>query len=590
MHPAELPCPAACLVALFLCVWSTRRHLSNPRSFLRPLLEHTSNWRKSWRSPRILDEQQRLNEERIERRLMQYRVAYAGFLCLVMAWFCAVLLLLAGGRVATMSGEDEQYLLRESSKGVVFLIFWIGSFIDLQKWHLDVLFSVNCLVMALWQLKPEDAISYYRAPVALVMTLLSCLVRDQAVSVAGIVVVYACRCYAEHKVFDDVVEISTEQNFASFMVRGTGFELMWMTIVIVGRLSIDETAKYIFRAKLTETSAEVESESLNKMVAGLSDCLIRLDHRLHLSGDPQKLPQLLRSISSTSFHWANIDFMKYVTDEDQDRFRELVSESDDSTKSSSMAEAMHLTLVNGSGVRVLVQLFHARILGSLKDEAHLLAIKDLSQEQETAAAADDTVFDLVPRSSIGSVKSVSKDSRSSGSRSSGGSSERKRSEKAHRKTHASDDKVEVNMQMHVEADPEGVNLVNYEVKLQGKRAKRMSTYLERFVKPSDWLNLKMALESKLDPSAPCVGLSTYAHPISFNLPPLGMVSPSKLQMFIPHFPEEGRPTKVVLIPHVNDSKEQQQEDKRRRLDLQNRADDALADPVCTEVAACKFAL
>eukprot|EP00929_Paragymnodinium_shiwhaense_P010844 TRINITY_DN11582_c0_g1_i5.p1 TRINITY_DN11582_c0_g1~~TRINITY_DN11582_c0_g1_i5.p1 ORF type:complete len:592 (+),score=81.35 TRINITY_DN11582_c0_g1_i5:76-1851(+) len=591
MDVARLAIPVGCLAAPFLCTWSTRRHIYCPSSALRPVIEHVSTWWKTWQSPKLLDEQEQLLEERVQSRLMEYRLAFASVLCLVFSWALAVYLVMRGMHFAA-SFEGQNWMTSSTLfvLAACFLAVWVGSFIDLKQSQLDVLFSFISLCLGVWQLMPFSALAYLRATFAVYFLLLSCIVRDQRVAVAGVVVVYACRGYTGHKFFDN---FPGERSFAAFVVQGLLYELWQMVVVLVSRLCANEASKYMLRAKLTEKSANVESKSLNKMVAGLSDCLVRLDHRLHLSGDPQKLPQLLRSVSSTFLHWEKIDFMKYVTDEDKDRFRKFVSESKDSTESS-MAEAMHFTSVNGSGVRVFVQLFHAPILDSLKDETHLLAFKDLSQEQEAAAAAADTVFDLAPRSSIGSVKSVSASSVSSGA-----SSKRRKTQTTHTKKHAKDETLEVDMIMQLEAQSEGVRLVKYEVELKAAGRKKLATRLERFVKPSDWLNLNMALESKLDLKEPSVGISTYEHPISFNLPLLGMVSPSELRIFIPDHPQEGQPTKVIFIPRIEDSKDKQ-EDKRRRIELHSRASnasgddgiagDAPADPLCIEISDCKLYL
>eukprot|EP00929_Paragymnodinium_shiwhaense_P024785 TRINITY_DN15148_c0_g1_i9.p1 TRINITY_DN15148_c0_g1~~TRINITY_DN15148_c0_g1_i9.p1 ORF type:complete len:398 (-),score=66.09 TRINITY_DN15148_c0_g1_i9:150-1343(-) len=369
--------------------------------------------------------------------------------------------------------------------------------------------------------------------------------------------------------FEDVRGIAKHSSLLAFVTFGVLPELAMLVQVLLGRSCLQVFAKLVFRARLMEETAGVEAKSLNKMVAGLSDCLVRLDRDLHLCGSPQKLPQLLRSVSRSSLHWQNASFLNYVTEEDKERFRSFISSS--ASRSSSMvADAMHLTLWNGPGVRVLVQLFHARILGGMKDEAHLLAFKDLSKHEEVAEAAADTVFDLVPRSSLAPIESVASQSRSSG-----GSSSRRRKQKNELSQQKKNvEKPDARLVVFLEALPTGVNVVKYEVRLVAKDKHRLGVRLERFVTPSDWLNLKTALDSKLDLTAPELGMSTHQYPVSLNLPLIGMVGVGhqKLNIFIPHEPEEGKPTKFTFAPDVDDSVNELARQKRR--ELQSRASDA----------------
>eukprot|EP00929_Paragymnodinium_shiwhaense_P080287 TRINITY_DN41859_c2_g1_i2.p1 TRINITY_DN41859_c2_g1~~TRINITY_DN41859_c2_g1_i2.p1 ORF type:complete len:376 (-),score=74.77 TRINITY_DN41859_c2_g1_i2:186-1313(-) len=364
-----------------------------------------------------------------------------------------------------------------------------------------------------------------------------------------------------------------------------------MTLAIVGRIGVQALAELVMCARLKEETAGVEARTLNRMVGGLSDCLVRLDSRLHLCGSPQKLPQLLRSLSSSSSHWEQVNFLKYVTDDDKERFRAFINSSDARTptgkESSNIADALHVTLMH-QGVRVAVQLFHARIHSSLKTDAHLLAFKDLSKEQEAMDAAADTVFDLVPRTSaVAPMKSLASQSISSGQGSSKGS-RRSRSKQPKKP-----EEPAVNLMMQLSAEPAGVNLRKYEVKLTAKDKEGLGVRLERFVTPSHWLNLKATLDAKLDLTQPDVGISIYENPISFNLPLLGAVGVNQhnLRIFIPDAPQDGTPTQVTLIAEIIQSIKlrERQEHERRRHELQSRASDASDDePVCTVERADPF--
>eukprot|EP00929_Paragymnodinium_shiwhaense_P024782 TRINITY_DN15148_c0_g1_i5.p1 TRINITY_DN15148_c0_g1~~TRINITY_DN15148_c0_g1_i5.p1 ORF type:complete len:599 (-),score=78.66 TRINITY_DN15148_c0_g1_i5:150-1946(-) len=572
MNAVQLVVPAACLTALLLAALSTKRSLARPHSAIQLVIKQTSELWEQWRSQRTLDEDEQWLEERVASKMMQWRLGFASIFYLVSAWAFVLFLIMVGARSVR---EPELLIETKGSVSVIFgafLVSWVGSFIDvnLKEVHLNLIFSIVTSLMSIWQLFPVPPLTYYRtrALVGVFIGLMSCSVQNNLLAWAGTMVFFTFRCFAEAMFFEDVRGITKQSSLLVFVISGVLFELGMLVQIHLGRSCLQVFAKLVFRARLMEETAGVEAKSLNKMVAGLSDCLVRLDRDLHICGNPQKLPQLLRSVSSSSLHWLSTSFLNYVADEDKERFRSFISSS--ASRSSSMvADAMHLTLCNGPGVRVLVQLFHARILGGMKDEAHLLAFQDLSKHEEIAEAAADTVFDLVPRCSVAPIESIA-----SRSRASGGSS-RKRKQKNELSQEKKDvEKPDARLVIFLEAHPKGVNVVKYEVRLAAKDKQCLGVRLERFVTPSDWLNLKMALDSKLDLTAPELGMSTHQYPVSLNLPLIGMVGVGhqKLNIFIPHEPEEGKPTKFTFAPDVDDSVNELARQKRR--ELQSRASDA----------------